>query len=123
MRSPGCGSPETSSTFSLSRTPSIVTTALLLIAVNSSGSVGDFEFEDVGAGVFDRGGDVEPLADARVCRVASVVAVALTVDRRRFAVVVGVEHAHADGLVLADDAEARRLDQLDAAGRARPRGR
>ena len=39
MRSPGCGSPETSSTRSLSRTPSMVTTALLLIAVSSPGSV------------------------------------------------------------------------------------
>ena len=38
MRSPACGSPETSSTRSLSRTPSIETTARLLTGVSSSSS-------------------------------------------------------------------------------------
>ncbi len=40
MRSPAWGSPDTSSTLSLSRTPSTVTTALLLSAVSSPGSAG-----------------------------------------------------------------------------------
>src|SRR5580704_4905165 len=38
VRSPACGSPETRSTRSLSRTPSMVTTARLLTVVNSPGS-------------------------------------------------------------------------------------
>ena len=54
MRSPACGSPDTSSTRSLSRTPSIVTTALLLIAVSSSGERRRFDLDDIGAGMRDR---------------------------------------------------------------------
>ena len=71
-----------------------------------------FELEDVLAGVVDRDRDVEPLADAGVVA-RERLAVALDRDRRRLAVVVAVEHAHADGLALADDAEARRLDQFE----------
>ena len=39
-RSPGCGSPETRSTLSRSRTPSITTTALLSMSVSSPGTTG-----------------------------------------------------------------------------------
>ncbi len=59
----------------------------------------------------DGGGDVEPFADMRVVGRQNL-AVALDHHRRRLAVVVAVEHAHADGLRLADDAVAGRLDQL-----------
>ena len=56
MRSPGCGSPDTSSTLSLSRTPSIVTTALLLRVGQFVRHRRDFELDDVGAAVVDAPG-------------------------------------------------------------------
>ena len=74
---------------------------------------GDLEFDHVGTGMIDPSLDVDPLADGRldVCDRLPVVA-----DRHpdRLVPVRTVEHAGGDDLILADDPETRRFDQLDA---------
>ena len=77
------------------------------------GKFGDLQFENIVAGVIDRRGYFEPFADARLHR-GDRLAVAAHGDFGRLAMIVAVEHAGDDGLALADDAEARRFNQLDA---------
>src|SRR6185312_5210336 len=106
VRSPSLGSPETKSTRSLSRTPSIDTTARLLTGVSSPpGS---------GAALGDRHIDVLLLPDRNVLFFQHL---AVAPDRDLGGGFVGavILDAIADGLRLADDAEARRRDQRDAA--------
>ena len=73
----------------------------------------DFELDDIRAGVVDRRLDLEVLPDFGVQR-RDRLAVAAHRHRRRLALIVGIDDARDDRLVLADDAEARRLDELDA---------
>ncbi len=73
----------------------------------------DFEFDDVRSGVIDAHLDVDGLADRRVQR-RDPFAVAAHFDGDRLARIGGVEHARADRLVLADNAEARGFDEFDA---------
>ena len=114
VRSPAFGSPETSSTRSLSRTPSIVTTARLLTVVSSSfsgaASISTMFAPPCGIGI------------SACCGVpTATVRVSMTSPSRRtvtWAVcLVGtlILDAVGDGLRLADDAEARRGDERDAA--------
>ena len=58
VRSPACGSPETSSTRSLSRTPSIVTTARLLTVCEFAVERRRFDLDDVLPAMRDRDIDV-----------------------------------------------------------------
>ena len=73
----------------------------------------DLELENVGAGMIDRRSDVERLADLGVIG-RDELTIAFDGQRRRRAPSVAVEDAGANRLVLADDAEARRFDKLDA---------
>ena len=114
MRSPACGSPETSRTLSLSRTPSIVSTALLLIAVSSSGQRLDFKLDDIRAAMLDPDRHAQPLAGLGDQR-RDGIAVAPHLEDHRLGLVRGVEHPQFDRLILADNAKARRLKKLDAA--------
>ena len=114
VRSPACGSPETSSTRSLSRTPSIETTARLLTGVSSFSSGAASISTMFWPGMRDRHVDVDLLADAHAAGVDA--------SRRRAAprpapcrASALVLDAVGDGLRLPDDAEARRRDQHDAA--------
>ena len=75
---------------------------------------GDFELDHVGTGVVDRDLDRKRLADLGRER-RDRLAVAAHGQRRRLAPFGGVEDPRDDRLVLADDAEARRLDEFDAA--------
>ena len=114
VRSPACGSPETSSTRSLSRTPSIETTARLLTVVSSSSS-GEASISTMfgpacGIGMSTLVG----LADAHVAGL-ELFAVAADRDLRGALARALVLDPEADGLRLPDDAEARRRDQRDAA--------
>ena len=74
----------------------------------------DLEFDDIDAGVLDRRLHVD-----RSPTSASIVSIVSpsrrTVELDRLAVIGAVEDARGDRLVLADDAVARRLDQLDPA--------
>ncbi len=53
VRSPACGSPETSSTRKFSRTPSTVSTARLLTVVSSPLARLGLDLDDVRPGVID----------------------------------------------------------------------
>ena len=110
VRSPACGSPDTSRTRSLSRTPSITTTARLFTAVSSPSSGGGFDLDDIGPRMRDRHIDVDRLTHAHAAGLQRL-AVAADRDLRvagRNALILDPER---DGLRLTDDAEARRRDQ------------
>ena len=72
------------------------------------------ELENVRARMVDRRRDPEGLSDRGADR-GERLPVAAHGQRRRLARTAAVDHAQGDRLVLADDAEARRLDELDAA--------
>ena len=114
MRSPECGSPETSSTRSLSRTPSMATTARLFTGVNSRSS-GEASISTM-------------LAPACLMSTSTLAAWPLdsvrslmtspsrrTVTLARSPEDALVVEAVGDGLALPDDAEARRGGDGDAA--------
>ena len=105
--------PETSSTLSLSRTPSMLTTARLLSAA-SSPSTGATSSSIT----FGPGWSIGALTSIRSPTLASIVGDRLAVaphrELHRLAVVGAVEDAGFDDLILADDAVARRLDEFDA---------
>ena len=107
VRSPECGSPDTSSTRSLSRTPSIATTARLLTSVSSFSS-GEASISTMfGAGMLDVDLDVGSLAADEIA-LADHLAVAADDDLCALAGDALVVEPVGDGLRLADDAEPRR---------------
>ena len=114
VRSPACGSPDTSSTRSLSRTPSIDTTARLLTGGQFVLERRGFDLDDVRPGVRDRDLRVDGAAgrDGAAVQHLAVAADGDLGGRRPRALVLD---AIDDGLRLADDAEARRRHQHDAA--------
>ena len=114
IRSPGCGLPETSRTLSLSRTPSMLTTARSPSVASSSATGAIFELDHIDAGVVDRRFHLDPLPDFDVAR-ADRLAVAAHGQLDRLAVIRAVEDARGDDLVLSDDAVTGRLDQFDPA--------
>ena len=83
------------------------------MSVSSSGSGATSSSTTLGPACSIAHLDVDRLADRRAER-RDLLAVAPHFERDRLARIGGVEHARADRLVLADNAEARRLDQLDA---------
>ena len=72
----------------------------------------NFELDHVRAGMVDRRLHIDPLSDLGVDR-RNRLAVSPHRELDRFAVVGAVEDARFDDLILADDAVARRLNQLD----------
>ena len=72
----------------------------------------DFELDHVRARMVDRRLHIDPLPDLGVDR-RDRLAVAAHRELDRLAMVGAVEDAGFDDLILADDAVARRLDQLD----------
>ena len=107
VRSPECGSPETSSTRSLSRTPSIATTARLLTGVSSFSS-GEASISTMfGPACLMSTSTLDGLA-ARQRALVDDLAVAADHDLGALAGDALVVEPVGDGLGLADDAEARR---------------
>ena len=105
--------PETSNTLSLSRTPSMLTTARLLSAASS------FSTGATSSSItFGPGWSIGALTSIRSPTLASISAIVSpsrrTVSFDRLAAVGAVEDAGDDDLILADDAVPRRLDQFDA---------
>ena len=125
MRSPACGSPETRSTRRFSRMPSISATARLLIARQLAGE----RRRPRTRRCWGRHGRCRRSSSlgTPACTVSLDSgcrrAVTATRDGRRRRLHAVVEHAILDGLLLADDAEARRAVDDDAAVVSRRRGR
>ena len=117
VRSPACGSPETSSTRRFSRTPSAVTTTRLLAGVSSPGTAGSSISRMFWPGcgncissVTLRLSSVRRISSGRPSRRTRSVTVSPARPARPC-----LAHGHLDGAGLADDAELRRVEDLDAA--------
>ena len=115
LRSPGCGSPETSSTFSRIAHAFDRDAPLCCRAASVRRRRRDFEFDDILAAMLDAHGNVDDVARNRAVGCGSAFAVATHGDRDARHVAARIDDARADDLILADDAKARRLDEFDAA--------
>ena len=113
MRSPACGSPETSSTRSFSRMPSIGIDGPVVVGGELARDGLRLDLDDVRAAMVDADGQAQHLArhGAALAEPARRRGGRVTRDGIGAA---GILDAQADRLVLADDAEARRIEELDA---------